>query len=167
MRSLRQSRILLLPLFLFDLVLGSITLVAPGLYITLVHPLSPSLHPDGPTYWLTRTAVLWLFFSAVEGTAALRPTAWPALVALAGVLRLMDVPADLAYYVAADDLGRFGTFCLVFSPLFNLAAGAYLTLVGMRGIPARRKIPPTDASPDCNLSGQKAGRSPEARRPIG
>jgi hypothetical protein len=133
-RSLRRSRPLLIGLALFDLALGGTAALLPNYYIDLLHPAWLTLHPQSPTYWLARTGMLWLFFAAIEGIAAIRPARWPLLVLIVGVLRLMDVPADLLYFAHADDLGAFGRFGLLFAPAFNLCVGLYLLLVGLRGV---------------------------------
>lgn len=132
LRAVERSRLLLVALAVFDLALGISATLFPDFYLRVMHPDFSVLHPDGPTYWLARTGALWLFFAAAAAVAAIRPARWPFLVFLVGGLRLMDVPADLVYFFAADDLGRLGAFGLLFSPLFNLLAGAYLAAVGLR-----------------------------------
>jgi dihydroflavonol-4-reductase len=135
-RGLRRGRPLLIGLALFDVVLGGTAVLLPSYYIDLLHPEWVVVHPQSPTYWLVRMGMLWLFFAAVEGVAAIRPACWPLLVLIVGVLRLMDVPADLLYFAHADDLGALGRFGLLFAPAFNLCAGLYLLLSGLRGVRA-------------------------------
>ena len=132
---MKNARWLLLGLMLFDLLLGSAAVFLPDLYLRIMHP----RFPGGPTYWLTRTGFLWLFFALIEGLAAWAPERRPALVLVTGFLRLMDVPADLAYLATARDLGTFGVLALIFSPLFNAAAGGWLVSRGRAASSAPRR----------------------------
>lgn len=137
--ALRRTRPLLLGLLVFDLLLGGAAAFFPDLYLGFMHPRSGG----GGLHWLTRTGFLWLFFALAEGLAAWRLR--PELVLVVGALRIMDVPADLAYLASARDLGTFGTLALVFSPVFNAVAGAWLALRGLRRLRAA-SIPRTFAS---------------------
>lgn len=123
---------LLAGLALFDLVLGGVATLAPDTYMALIHP----YHEGSISPLLTRTGVLWLVFCGVQGIAALDPAERPGWVFAAGVLRLMDVPADPVYGLASHDLGWLGTLGLTSAPLFNLASGALFAYAGWRGLRA-------------------------------
>jgi dihydroflavonol-4-reductase len=139
-RERQQSRQLLSSLrwplaglALFDLALGGTALLLPETYMDVIHP----GHVGEPSPLVSRTGVLWLVFSAAQGIAALDPESRPGWVFAAGVLRLMDVPADPVYYWASDDLGLLGTLGLLSAPLFNIVSGAILAYAGWRGLSAR------------------------------
>lgn len=128
----------LLGLALFDLVLGSTAAFLPDLYRTIMHPGLAELHTGAPDYLLTRTGVLWLVFSFTQGVASLDPVNRPGWVLAAGVLRLMDVPADPVYYLVADDLSRLGSLGLLSAPLFNALTGGFFLYAGYRGLRAMK-----------------------------
>jgi len=133
-RALGRTRLWLAGLALLDLWLGTRAAFFPQAYVDDVHARFFALHPSGPTYWVVRLGFVWLFFCAVEALAALAPRRRVLLVLIVGALRLMEVPADVAYGIAADDLGRFGRIGLVVSPIFNGLVGAYLCLTARRAI---------------------------------
>lgn len=135
-RAVGRTRIWLVGLALFDLALGAQAAFLPDAYLRSMHPWFPQLHPAGPLYLLVRTGALWLFFFLVEALAALAPRRRVLLVLIVGALRLMEVPADVAYLATADDLGGFGRAALVVSPIFNLGVGLYLSLTAHRAIRA-------------------------------
>ena len=136
-RALGRTRPWLAGLALLDLWLGVQAAFFPQAYLHDVHAHFLALHPAGPTYWVVRLGLVWLFFCAVETLAALAPQRRVLLVLIVGALRLMEVPADVAYRLAADDLGSFGRIGLLLSPLFNGLVGAYLCLTACRAIRAR------------------------------
>lgn len=133
---LSWSRLPLAALAIFDIGLGVTATFFPELYVDLIHPHFDQMHPDGPTYLVRRTGVLWLVFAGVQGFAALDPVERPGWVLTAGALRLMDVPADLVYFASADDLGWLGTAGLLSAPVANLACGTFLAYAGYRGLRA-------------------------------
>jgi nucleoside-diphosphate-sugar epimerase len=133
---LHAARLPLAALALFDIGLGVTATVFPGLYVDLIHPYFDQMHPEGPTYLVRRTGVLWLVFAGVQGFAALDPVERPGWVLVAGALRLMDVPADLVYAISADDLGWLGQAGLLSAPVANLATGTFFAYVGYRGLRA-------------------------------
>jgi len=121
-RAGERLRPLLVALAFFDVGLGGLATFFPSTYFALLHPYADA---GSPAYLLQRTGVLWLFFALVEGVAAVgRPR--PALLAAVGLLRLMDVPADLVYVVVAPDLGRFGHLSLPLCVAFNFVAAVML-----------------------------------------
>ncbi|MFW5967838.1 MAG: SDR family NAD(P)-dependent oxidoreductase [Persicimonas sp.] len=135
---LEATRAPLGALAVFDVGLGATAVFLPDLYNRLMHPRRGRGRRDAPDYLLARTGTQWLFFSAVQGVAALQPAERPGWVLGAGVLRLLDVPADLVYLLRSDDQGLLGKLGLASAPIFNLATGALLVYAGYRGLRARR-----------------------------
>lgn len=129
---------LLIGLAVFDVALGLTALLFPDLYRAIVHPRYEAMHSNGPDYLLARTGILWLVFAAVQGIAAIDPAERPTWVLAAGVLRLLDVPADPVYFALADDLGWMGTAGLLSAPVFNLLTGGLFAHAGLRGIRSQR-----------------------------
>ncbi|MBI2889170.1 MAG: hypothetical protein HYY13_00115 [Nitrospirae bacterium] len=94
----------------------------PTLYFQL-------MHGDGPgtdLFMVQRTGVIWLFFSLCEGAAFARAERWPSLVAAVGLLRIMDVPADIVYLFTANSLTTLGAASLTTAPIFNGVVGILL-----------------------------------------
>jgi dihydroflavonol-4-reductase len=136
-KLLRQLRYPLLGLAGFDLVLGTTAVVFPDLYAKIIH--GPNGLPAGSSlYLLARTGTLWLVFSGVQAMAAIDPIKHKTWVLAAGVLRLMDVPADPVYYLSADNLSTLGTLGLLSAPVFNFISGAVFVYAGYRGLRALR-----------------------------
>ena len=133
-RLLKSLKVPLVGLTLFDIGLGICALVFPKLYLKLMHPQAGELHLSATRSLLARTGLQWLFFAAVQGWAATDPVERPGWVMASGVLRLMDVPADIGYLLTDDDLGWLGKAGLVVAPLFNLGVGAVLVYAGYRGL---------------------------------
>jgi dihydroflavonol-4-reductase len=140
--ALRRARKLNLGLAAFDVALGGFALFAPRGYLRVMHPRSDG----GPTHLVSRTGAVWLFFAAVEALAAARPES-PEWTFLVGMLRLMDVPADLVYLLRADDLGAVGRAGLLGSVLFNAAGGAWLVATARRAMRAARRYPFEEGEP--------------------
>lgn len=110
-------------LFMFDLVLGTVCVFRPDVYLDIFHPTL-----DTPQVELIRrTGVLWLVFAAVAARAATvvpaRRAAWFLVLA---VLRLMDVPADALYAVTASGASVLSRALLWSAPPLNMAMGGYL-----------------------------------------
>ncbi len=122
MSSLRRTRWVTGPLALFDLGLGLGAAVRPEIYLSLMHAAT------GPeeAFLLRRTGVIWLFFAVAEAAAFRWGERRPEAVFLVAMLRWMDVPADALYWATATDLTGFGWIALAFTPVFNLAVGAWL-----------------------------------------
>jgi hypothetical protein len=112
--------LLCLLLGVFDLALGGTALFSPQTYADLFHPnLS-----DPPVDFIARTGCLWLFFAGVEIFAFYKRTAlWFFAV---GLLRLMDVPADLVYGTLAAGASSLSRAAIYLAPVFNLVSGIFL-----------------------------------------
>jgi dihydroflavonol-4-reductase len=134
---LRQLRYPLIGLALFDLLLGTTAVAFPDFFTRVMHG-STGLEGEGPLYLLTRTGTLWLVFSGVQAVAAIGPAEFKSWVVAAGVLRLMDVPADPVYYLSSDRLTTLGTLGLLSAPVFNFVTGAVFVYAGYRGLRALR-----------------------------
>ncbi|MFB6351843.1 MAG: hypothetical protein ABEN55_04965, partial [Bradymonadaceae bacterium] len=130
---LEGARPPLAALAIFDLGLGVTATFLPETFVSIMHPGADS----GAGLLVSRTGMLWLVFSAVQGIAALDPAERPEWVMGAGVLRLMDVPADLTYLLTTDGLGWLGRTGLMSSPIFNAATGAFFAYAGYRGLRAK------------------------------
>lgn len=124
-------------LALFDIALGLTTTAFPDLYDKLLHN-GPSEEGSTDRKLLSRTGTLWLVFAAVQGVAYLEPENRPEWVMAAGVLRLMDVPADPVYYERSRNLTGIGRLGLLSAPIFNLASGGLFLYAGYRGLRARK-----------------------------
>lgn len=112
--------LLCLVLGLFDLALGGTALFSPQTYADLFHP-----HlANPPVDFIARTGCLWLFFAAVEFFAFYKKTAlWFFAV---GLLRLLEVPADLVYGTLAVGATPLSRAAIYFAPAFNLVSGIFL-----------------------------------------
>lgn len=119
--SIRQARKLCVGLGVFDLLLGGLATFTPTAYAALFH----SNLADPPTDLIVRTGLLWLFFCAAELRAGLGAVDSRWLVIVAS-LRLMDVPADLAYAVLARGAAWYSHAMILMAPPFNLVMAAYL-----------------------------------------
>ena len=117
---------LCLGLGLFDVLLGATAVFFPRAYAELFHP-----HlANPPIDFIARTGCLWLFFATVEFFAFYKKTAlWFFAV---GLLRLLDVPADLVYGTLAAGASALSRAAIFFAPPFNLAAGLYLCVPALK-----------------------------------
>jgi len=116
-------------LWLFDLLLGSVATFTPDLYLSIVHP-----HLEEPQRELIRrTGVLWLGFSFVAiYTATCSPARRARWFLVLGLLRLMEVPADLVYGMAAAGADTLGQVLILSAPPLNLGLGGYLFWLSRR-----------------------------------
>ena len=109
-------------LFAFDVVLGGVAAAWPELYLRVLHPELDVAQLD----LVRRTGMLWLAFAAVALRAA---TAAPARVGhwflVLGMVRLLDVPADLVYAVTMSGATTFSRLLVLSAPPINLALGLY------------------------------------------
>ena len=137
--GLQKARSLLAGLSMFDIGLGGKAAFKPRSYLELMHRLTAGEASTGTETFVRRTGALWLFFAALEGLAAAQPT--PEVAFVVGVLRLMEVPADIVYGKRSKELTTFGKVGLVVSPIFNAVSGAFLVHIGSRAMRARRVTP--------------------------
>lgn len=107
-------------LSIFDFALGGVAVWQPKLYARIFHPGLA----DVPVDFIARTGMTWLFFGVVEAIAAWKRK--PLWFFAVGLLRLMDVPADVAYATLARGASLMSRSAIFFAPLFNLAVGIYL-----------------------------------------
>ncbi len=115
------NKLICFGLFLFDMLLGLSSLIAPR---TVQKLFQPYAEPQGE-WFLRRAATIWLFFVPVQLWAMLRADNPKALRAVA-VLRLQEIGADPVWLATGEGFGKIGKFGLVFAPLFNLFVGSYL-----------------------------------------
>ncbi len=125
------ARGLCLGLGVFDLGLGGLAAFSPKRYAALLHP---EREEPLPRDFIVRTGVLWLFFALAELTAATRigKKSLGRWFFLVGALRLMDVPADLAYGKLAAGSPPTARAAIWSAPAFNLLAGAFLCRLSRR-----------------------------------
>lgn len=108
----------------FDILLGGLSMVAPGL---VMKTFAPDAEPEGAPL-LRRASAIWLFFVPVQVWAPLK-TDSPTALRTVSILRLQEVPADPIWLATGEGFGIFGKFGLVFAPLFNLVVGVFLWLL--------------------------------------
>ncbi len=118
--DIKYSRLITGPLVLFDIFLGLFALLMPVAYMSLMH--SPSL--AGSFFMLQRTAMIWLFFAGVQLVAFLYPKRFPIFVFLVGILRIMEVPADIVYYLTTST--TFYGQMIILAPVLNTIVGSVL-----------------------------------------
>lgn len=135
---LSRAKYPLAGLAVFDVALGSTAVFLPDVYGSIMHPGLTDLTAEAPGFLLSRTGVLWLVFALVQGVGALDAENRPGWVLAAGVLRMMDVPADPVYYLTADDLSWLGELGLLSAPVFNALTGGVFLYVGYRGLRAMK-----------------------------
>jgi hypothetical protein len=116
-------------LFVFDVALGGTAAFWPERYLAILHP-----GLDTPQVELVRrTGMIWLMFAAVALRAA---TAAPATrgrwFLVLAVLRLLDVPADLAYAASMSGTTGLGRGLVLAAPPLNLALGGYFYALARR-----------------------------------
>ncbi|HSA58445.1 MAG TPA: hypothetical protein VLJ37_02015, partial [bacterium] len=109
--------LLCLVLGIFDLALGGTALFSPQTYADLFHPNLADPQID----LIARTGCLWLFFAAVELFAFYKKT--PLWFFAVGLLRLLDVPADLVYGTLAAGASPLSRAAIFLAPVFNLVSG--------------------------------------------
>jgi hypothetical protein len=122
-------------LALFDLALGTTALFHPDLLHVLMQPGIPA---EG-SWWIRRTAWIWLAFALAQIRAWSRPDD-PARARLVAFLRAMDVPADLTWVLTARGVGLMGWVVLTTFALINLAIACVL-------FDAARRMSPDAAPP--------------------
>jgi hypothetical protein len=115
------AKLILWSLVGFDILLGGLSLVAPRL---VMKTFAPDAEPAGEPL-LRRAATIWAFFVPIQLWAAIK-TENPTALRAVSVLRLQEVPADPMWLATGEGFGFLGKFGLVFAPIFNLIAGAYL-----------------------------------------
>jgi hypothetical protein len=127
------ARVICLALAVFDLLLGGGAVLMPRNYASLFHPYLA----EPPVDFIVRTGFIWLFFCFAETVAGTRKTVssrarWFFIV---GLLRLMDVPADLAYATLAHGAHWLSRAAIYSAPVFNAVVGVFLVRVSykMRG----------------------------------
>ena len=119
-----------LGLAVFDLILGGGSVLYPRVYAALFHPYLA----EPPVDFIVRTGFVWLFFCLAQTIAGTRrkveaQVRWFFIV---GLLRLMDVPADLAYAHLALGAHWLSRAALYSAPLINATLGGYLVYVSFR-----------------------------------
>jgi hypothetical protein len=122
----KTGRIICWGLVLVDSVLGTSATFFPQLYCALLHP--RQLAGDCATELIVRTGILWLMFMVFQLCAALsrNPQRWFFSV---GLMRLMEVPADLAYGVLAQGTTLASRGLILSAPIGNSVLGMLLVAI--------------------------------------
>lgn len=123
----RLAQRLCLALGFFDIFLGGFAVFYPQVWGKIFHPHLTEI----PTEYIVRTGLLWLFFCLVQFRAGLGRVAGRWLLVVA-VLRLMEVPADLAYAVLLQGGAWWSRALILTAPPVNAAIGAYLWRVSRK-----------------------------------
>ncbi len=118
--DIKYTRLITGPLTVFDIFLGLFALLMPTSYMSLMH--LPSM--TSCYFMLQRTAMLWLFFATVQLIAFIYPKRLHMFVFLVGMLRIMEVPADILYYFTTGT--TFYGNMIILAPLLNTIVGSLL-----------------------------------------
>lgn len=112
-----------------DVVLGGIATFVPAQWAALFHPELPAA--DIPVDFIVRTGVLWLAFLVFQAIAASvkHPRQWFFAV---GLIRLMEVPADVIYSALARGATLTSRLMILSAPVLNAIFGTYLLLLARR-----------------------------------
>lgn len=122
----KTGRIICWGLVLIDSVLGTITTFFPQLYCALLHP--RVVAGDCATDLIVRTGIVWLMFMVFQLCAALsrNPETWFFSI---GLIRLMEVPADLAYGVLAQGATLGSRVLILSASICNSIFGILLVAI--------------------------------------
>ena len=117
----QNGRLICWVLVLVDIFLGGSAVFFPYFYAELLHP--GLTNP--PIDFIIRTGILWLFFMVVQLRAATSkdPKKWFFAVA---ILRIMDIPADIAYGILALGATTMSQLMILSAPVINTLCGIYL-----------------------------------------
>lgn|GEM_PF-3577871 len=118
--DIKYTRIITGPLAVFDTFLGLFALLMPLSYMALMH--SPSA--TGGYFMLQRTGMIWLFFAATQWIAFCYPKRLSIFIPFVGLLRIMDVPADIVYYLTTSH--TFYGEMIILAPVLNAIVGGSL-----------------------------------------
>ncbi len=107
-----------------DIYLGGLATFFPQNYASIFHPNLAS----PPVDFIVRTGILWLMFLVFQLCGALSkdPRKWFFAV---GLIRLMEVPADLVYSQLALGATDFSRFLIIGAPVLNGIIGVLLLLI--------------------------------------
>ena len=123
----RNGRVACWMLVIVDIFLGGTAVFFPRLYAQLLHPELTS----PPVDFIVRTGILWLVFMVFQLIAANSkdPVRWFFLV---GVIRLMEVPADIAYGILAIGSPLMSRLMILGAPVLNSIFGIFLVMLSKR-----------------------------------
>ncbi len=123
----KNGRIMCWALTIFDIFLGGVTVFFPLLYSEIIHPELVDPRVD----LIVRTGILWLVFAFFQFMAATRkdPEKWFFGV---GIIRLMEVPADIIYGSIAIGATLFSRLLIFIAPVSNALMGIFLFLLSKK-----------------------------------
>ncbi|MHA1293462.1 MAG: hypothetical protein ACTSQJ_12430 [Promethearchaeota archaeon] len=122
--SVKYGQIICGILFIFDIILGGIAVFFPYYYAQIFHQnLS-----NPPIDFIVRTGILWIVFAFFQLMAVIikEHEKWFFLV---GLIRLMEVPADIAYGLLAEGAILTSKLMILAAPIINTIIGIYLLLL--------------------------------------
>ena len=110
-------------LVVVDTILATVAVLFPEVYCAILHPKLDI--EDIPVDLIVRTGLLWAAFMGIQLLAALSrdPHKWFFCV---GLLRLLEVPADLAYAYLARGATPQTQLLILAAPAFNFVVGIML-----------------------------------------
>lgn len=135
--TLRQTRWITGTLAVFDYFLSFVALFVPDFYMHVMHGAGANEN----IFMLKRTGVLWLAYAVVQTVAFINPQRFHLVVLIVAAFRLIEVPADPIYLLTSKHVSPFGTFGLIFAPLFNLTVGVLLVRAWLRRENAGKNLP--------------------------
>ncbi len=128
--SIQSGRILCWALVGVDLYLGGLAAFFPAIYASIFHPnlLTPAVD------FIVRTGILWLMFLVFQlcGAVSKDPRKWFFAI---GIIRLMEVPADLVYSQIAIGASDFSRLLIIGAPVLNCIIGVLMLLIYHRTNP--------------------------------
>ena len=122
----KTGRIICWILVIVDSLLGTLATFFPQTACTLMQPHVTTA--DCPADLIRRTGVVWLMYLILQLCAARsrHPARWFFSV---GLIRLVEVPADLVYGVLAQDLAGVARWLILLAPVCNGAFGILLVAI--------------------------------------
>lgn len=122
--SEQAGRLICCALVIVDIFLGGMAVFFPYTYASFLHPDLSS----PPIDFIIRTGILWLVFMIFQVIAAItkNPEKWFFIV---GIIRLMEVPADIAYGILALGSPLISRLMILGAPVLNSIFGTLLVFI--------------------------------------
>ncbi len=117
----RNGRVVCFALVIVDIVLGGSAVFFPQFYAKTFHPNLTQI----PVDFIVRTGILWLVFALFQAIAVFskHPKKWFFAV---GIIRLMEVPADIVYGALAMGATLVSRLLIWIAPVVNMIFGVFL-----------------------------------------
>lgn len=122
--KIQNGRMICGILVIVDIILGGLAIFFPHFYVQIFHPNLETF----PFDFIARTGVLWLIFALIQFIAMIskNPKQWFFTV---GLIRLMEVPADIVYGILAIGASLISRLMIFSAPILNFIIGIYLYLL--------------------------------------